>query len=278
MNFWDKVLRLLGTNRVRAAWRWQNFKESFGKKQPEGPAVRRTSAGSSLIPEGFPLATVLILGVCLVFYFLTVQMTNDMADERGIDPSRFALAKYGAAYTPLVLEGGEWFRLFAAVFLHGGLWHILMNSMSLWTLGNSVEDLFGRARMLVIFVVTGAAGMWLAVWLKVTLVVGASGGLFGLLGALLGYTLRHKNSRTARELKSHVIQWLLLGAIISFMPGVSLLAHLGGVVTGVVMGFFMGERGQARRLRYVWELLALLAIGVVAYSFVLAQQSPYVQM
>jgi rhomboid protease GluP len=131
--------------------------------------------------------------------------------------------------------------------------------------------------MLVIFVATGAAGMLLATWLKVTLVVGASGGLFGLLGALAGYTLRHKESRVARELKAHVIQWLLMGAIISFLPGVSLLAHLGGVATGVVMGFFLAERGQARRLRYVWELLALVAIAVVAYSFVLAQQSPYVQ-
>jgi membrane associated rhomboid family serine protease len=142
MNFWDKVLRLLGTNRVRLAWRWRAFKErsgkeNFGKSKPAEPVGRRPGAG--LIPEGFPLATVLILGVCLVFYFLTVQLTNDMSDERGINPSPFALGKFGAAYTPLIFEGGEWFRLFAAVFLHGGLMHIIMNSMSLWTLGNSVE-------------------------------------------------------------------------------------------------------------------------------------------
>jgi hypothetical protein len=70
MNFWDKVLRLFGTNRVHAAWRWRRFKEDWNKPRAGGGAVR----AAGLIPDEFPLVTVLLVGVCVVFYFLTVKL------------------------------------------------------------------------------------------------------------------------------------------------------------------------------------------------------------
>jgi rhomboid protease GluP len=164
------------------------------------------------------------------------------------------------------------------VFLHGGFLHILMNGMTLWTVGNAVEEHFGRVRTLVVFVVSGAAGMLLAVLSSPTMfVVGASGGLFGLIGCMVGHAMRYKNSRTAREMKARFVPWLLFGAIISFMPGISLAAHLGGLIAGGALGFLMGDRGQARRVRGVWEAVAALLVGAVGYSFVLAAQSPYLQ-
>jgi rhomboid protease GluP len=233
---------------------------------------------AGLVPDEFPLVTVLLLGVCVVFYFLSVKMTNDMLGEAGVSPSRFALAKYGAAFTPLIFEGGEWWRLVSSVFLHAGLMHMLMNGMTLWTVGNAVEEQFGRARTLVVFVVSGAAGMMLAVASSpVMFVVGASGGLFGFIGCMVAHAMRYKNSRTAREIRARFVPWLLFGAIISFMPGVSLAAHLGGLLAGGALGFFLGDQGQARRLRGVWEALAVLAVAAAAVSFVLASRSPFVQ-
>jgi rhomboid protease GluP len=275
MSFWDKVLRLLGTNRVRAAWRWRQMKESWNKPGASGGGGVRAGG---LIPDEFPLVTVVLIGVSLVFYFLTVKMTNDFTGESGSSPGTRALVVYGAAFTPLVLEGGEWWRLVSSIFLHGGLMHILMNGLSLWTVGNAVEEHFGRARALVVFVVSGAAGMLLAVLSDpMMLVVGASGGLFGLIGCMVAHAMRDRNSRAAREMKARFVPWLLFGAIISFMPGVSLMAHLGGLIAGGALGFFLGEQSLARRRRFVWEALAMAAVAVVATAFVLASRSPFIQ-
>jgi membrane associated rhomboid family serine protease len=163
------------------------------------------------------------------------------------------------------------------VFLHGNVMHILMNGLALWTVGNAVEEYFGRPRALVVFVVSGAAGALLAVLSDPRMfVVGASGGLFGLIGCMVAHAMRNRTSRAAREIKARFVPWLLFGAVLSFMPGVSLAAHLGGLLAGGGFGLYLGERGLARRLRTVWEALAVLTVVAVALAFVLASRSPFV--
>jgi rhomboid protease GluP len=275
MSFWDKVLRLFGTNRVRLAWRWRRIKEGWDK--PAGRAPKVTLGG--LVPEEFPLVSTLLVGLSVVFYFLAVKLTNDSAGESGFSPSNLALVKYGAVYTPLLTEGGEWWRLVSSIFLHAGGMHILMNGLGLWTVGNAVEEHFGRARALVVFVVAGAAGMAASVWWRpVVLVVGASGGIFGLMGCLIAYALRHRGTSTAAELKARFVPWLIYGLILGFaIPGVDNAAHIGGLLAGMAMGYFLGEQRLARRVRGVWEGLAVATAVIVAASFVLAARSPFVQ-
>jgi|KBSSwiStaDraftv2_1062776.scaffolds.fasta_scaffold182397_2 rhomboid protease GluP len=283
MNFFDKVLRLLGTNRVQLAWRWRRFKEGWDKKDARPAATPRVGRVGSvtwggLIPEEFPLISTLLVGLSVVFYFLTVKLTNDATGETGYTPSNLALVRYGAVYTPLLTEGGEWWRLVSSIFLHANGTHILMNGLGLWTVGNAVEQHFGRARALVVFVVAGAAGMAASVWWRpVVLVVGASGGIFGLMGCLIAHAVRFKATATGRELKARFVPWLIYGLILGFaVPGVDNAAHIGGLVAGAAVGWFLGEQRTARRVRGVWEGLAFATAVVVAASFVLAVRSPFV--
>jgi rhomboid protease GluP len=271
VSFLDKILRLFGTNRVRLGWRWRSFKEGFGRD-------RGTRApGARLVPEGFPIVTAVLLGLCALFYFLAIRHTGEVTGETGSAPAPISLVRYGATYTPAILFG-EWWRTVTAIFLHANLPHILMNSLALWTLGTLAEERFGRARMLVVFVITGTLGMVASVlWHDLVLGVGASGAIFGLMGCILAHTFRQGRDVAARELRSRLVPWLIYGLIMGFaIRGVDNAAHLGGLVAGAVFGLFLGERAIARRVRYVWEIAAAAAILAVAFAFYAAAQSPLV--
>lgn len=129
---------------------------------------------------------------------------------------------------PLAVDGGQWWRLLSSAFLHFGLFHLAMNMLALLVLGADLEHFLGRARFLAMFGVSalcgGAAVALFAQPLSQT--VGASGGVFGLLAAA-AVVIRHRRG----DLRP-LISVLVLNAIISFLPGISLLGHLGGLIGG----------------------------------------------
>lgn len=236
---------------------------------------RRGGFLSDVVPDDFPLVTVILIGVCALFYFITVKFTADASGQEVIEPSGKALITYGAM-VPVLVAQGEWWRFFSSIVLHGGVMHIIMNGLGLWVLGREVESRFGRARTVTVFVVTGAAGMALAYQVNpMALVVGASGAIFGFMGLMIGHALRHRTRRSSAELRSWLIPMLLYGVIFSFLPGISFAAHLGGLVSGAAFGVFIGDKQVVRRVPIVWSVAAFAALAWVAAALVLATRSPF---
>ncbi len=97
--------------------------------------------------------------------------------------------RLGASYGPPIFYGNEWWRLVTAMFLHGGLIHIGFNMMSLMQLGPALEELYGSARYLFLYVVTGAFGFLVSAFTG-HFSVGASGALLGLVGVMLAITTK----------------------------------------------------------------------------------------
>jgi rhomboid protease GluP len=240
---------------------------------------RARRAMGFLVPAEFPLATAVFIAACAGLYLVTVKISHDVfGDSMGgaFSPHGWVLLRYGSANGAAILEFGEWWRVVTAVFLHGGIAHIVMNSLSLFVVGRVVEERFGRSRMIVVFVVTGVAGFLASLAVKGAEMrsVGASGAIFGLIGFLAGHALRDRG-RAARALRDQVVPWVLYGVIISFLPGIDGWAHGGGLVAGGVMGLLVAERDSARRIvpAIVWRLLAAACIALVGVSFYLAARS-----
>ena len=99
-------------------------------------------------------------------------------------------------------------------FLHGSLLHIVFNMWVLMDLSPIIEDLYGSARFLFIFVVTGVCGYVLSAATG-HFSVGASGSLLGLVGLLLALTSGRQNS-AMRMLRSQLLYWLAYIAVIGF--------------------------------------------------------------
>jgi membrane associated rhomboid family serine protease len=157
----------------------------------------------------------------------------------------------------------EPWRLVTAVFLHGSILHIVFNMWFLLDVGPQIEELYGSARYLFIYVVTGIGG-YIASSTVGHFSIGGSGALMGLVGVLLAVT-SGRRSAGAQMLRSRLIYFIIYIAIIGFlMQGVDNWAHGGGLVTGFILGKIIAEgppsTPQQVRLAYALGWIAALAV------------------
>ncbi len=167
----------------------------------------------------------------------------------------------------------EPYRLIVASFLHGGLLHIGFNMWVLMDIGPQIEELYGSARYLFIYVVTGI-GAYLLSGLVGNSSVGGSGSLLGLIGVLLAVTT-NRRSASMQMLRSQLIKWLIYIAIMGFMfSGIDNFAHLGGLISGFILGKIMvdraptspEERRNANILGWATGLAVAASLAMVAFG------------
>ena len=190
------------------------------------------------------------------------------------------LIRFGANYSPLVVQGEIW-RLFTANFLHIGLLHLVFNSLALYSLGQEVEALFGSPRFSVLYLLTGLSGSIFSFGLRtdVALSAGASTAIFGLVGALMAFFVRnrrHFGEIGRRRLNNYVFLILINLYIGLSVPGIDNLGHIGGFFGGLILGWLLCpfyevevSDGQPRvvdrnSLRVEWRGVALFVVLLVA--------------
>jgi rhomboid protease GluP len=174
------------------------------------------------------------------------------------------LTRFGASL-PAPYMQGQWWRLVTAGFLHGGVFHILMNSWVLFDLGAEVEQLYGTSRLIVFYFVSTITGFWTSSHLGFHSSVGSSAGIFGLIGAMLAFGVSDR-SALGSMVKSLYMRWVIYGLVLSFLPGVDFWAHIGGLAGGFITGWL----ASTPRARLMWKesLLRALAGISIAVTFV----------
>ncbi|MEU4669755.1 rhomboid family intramembrane serine protease [Amycolatopsis sp. NPDC023774] len=213
----------------------------------------RTIAGAR--PTNSTVVTTTLLTVNVLIYLITVIQAKSLFDN-GDAP----IQQLGELWTIPTLGGGEWWRIFTSGFLHYGPLHIAVNMFSLWMLGRALEQVFGKARFLAIYFVSmfGASTAVLLFDVPNRPSAGASGALFGLMGAYAVIIVKLKLNPTG------LIVNLAINAFITFsIPGISILAHVGGLVTGALVTaavLYAPERNRAR-----WQAIG---IGIIVVAFI----------
>ena len=168
-------------------------------------------------------------------------------------------------YGPFVADG-EWWRLLTAGFLHGGLFHLLLNMYALFFLGRMLEPALGHVRFGAIYFAALLAGSFGAVLLSPdTPVVGASTAIFGLFGAAIVMA----RNRGIDIMASGLGPILILNLVITFFPGlnISIGGHLGGLVGGGIAALLMD---RVARGRVGAGVAACVAVGAVAAAGAIA--------
>lgn len=185
-----------------------------------------------------------------------------------LSPSNISLYIMGATGT-ISMQSNRWWTLITAIYLHGSILHILFNLLWIRQLGPMVEDLFGTARLIIIFTVSGIAGFILSNSLGIQLTIGASGSIFGLLGALIYYG-RSRGGAFGEAIYRQLLFWAVLLFLFGFIPGARInnWAHLGGFISGylaaMILGFqeFKMETSAHRTFAVVTIIISVLAFIV----------------
>lgn len=168
------------------------------------------------------------------------------------------------------IQYGDYWRVFTCAWVHGSILHIAFNAYGLYILGTIVERMQGRKALLAIYFVAlfGGSGLALSFMDPAVPLVGASGAVFGLFGAVLGWVYAKTGSLKAMTqipFARMLLFWLALNFFISLAPGISLLGHLGGLVPGLVLGVFFEHRYRKELDIYHY----ISAVSVVVASIAL---------
>lgn len=171
---------------------------------------------------------------------------------------------------PLFLQGQYW-RIFTYAYLHFGAMHILFNMFALYQAGSVLEQEVGWARFFAVYnlsLLGGGLFNIVAGIINVQFMAGASGAVFGLIGfgAAYGHFL---GGPRGEMLRSFFIRWVAYALIFTFLvPGISISAHLGGLLTGALCGLLVErERHRRDRLDPAWRTAAWILLIATLVSF-----------
>jgi membrane associated rhomboid family serine protease len=156
---------------------------------------------------------------------------------------------------PAYVAAGQWWRLITAAFLHVGLLHLAFNMLALLVFGSELERMLGRWRYLGLYLVSvlGGATAIQLFGAPGGAVAGASTAIYGLLGGLGVLMIVRRQSLRG------LLTLLAINLFISFLPGVSLIGHLGGFFAGMLTaGIFV-----AARTRPALQILGVAVLVVV---------------
>lgn len=182
-----------------------------------------TVAGAPSGVRSQPLVTIVLVALNLLVFVAMVVQARTVMDVTDSD------VFYAGALIPGAVADGAWWRLVTSGFVHFGLFHVALNMIALYMLGQQLEPVLGRWRYLATYVISllGGSAAIMLFYPENGTVAGASGAVFGLLGAFLVILIRQ------RLPVSLIMPTIIINVVISVaVPGIALLAHLGGALAG----------------------------------------------
>lgn len=206
----------------------QISKEINEKTKVEGEERNKTMKSEK------PILTYALILINILVFILMYIYGNGSEDTK-------TLIEFGANYIPYVKDGA-YIRLITSAFIHIGVAHLLFNMYALYVIGKEIEQLYGRVKYILIYLVSAIMGSLFTVVFASsnTVAAGASGAIFGLLGSLLyfGYTYR---GYIGNNIINQVIPAILLNLFIGFTnPNIGNAAHIGGLIGGYLISMALG--------------------------------------
>jgi len=212
-----------------------------------------------------------VIGTCVVVYVLTLIASNGNIGMRGLfglfSPSTQALFLFGASGAIPVFGIGRWWTVLSAAWLHAGILHILFNMLAVRQLAPPTADIYGPARMVIIYVVAGVCGFLLSSVAGAyfpalpflaggQFTVGASAPIAGLIGALLHYGRRGGSGMARSYASSYILMLVVYGLM---LPGIDNYAHAGGFGGGYMAAMVLDPL-KPERVDHI--VIAVICLGL----------------
>ena len=208
-----------------------------GVRCPECAPVRSTGAvNARLAARQSPVTWALLALIVLVWGAM---------EAFGSSTDSATLLLFGAKANWRIDDGEVW-RLFTAMFLHIGIWHLAMNAFSLYNMGGLLEPLLGWRRYLALYLLSGLCGSFASYLFNPrSISAGASGAIFGIIGGVLAFFFLHRKvfGEASRRMLVNVGFIVLLNLAFGLRAGgIDNWAHMGGLAGGIVLGAILAPR------------------------------------
>jgi rhomboid protease GluP len=246
---------------------------SCGRRNPGlwgfGPLLRR-------LGNDFGFVNFVIYG-CTGMYLLSLLLTvmdgeNPMGGDMFsmLHPGQLASLRLGMSGAAPVFAG-LWWTVLSAGWLHGSALHILFNMMALRQIGPAAAEIYGGARMVILYTVSSVCGFVLSslaghymprlpIIGGASYTLGASAAIFGLVGALMYYGRRTGSSQMTSQLTGYVLSMAVFGILV---PGIDNYAHAGGFAGGYLLGKWLDPL-QPERVNHIAGAIACLVATALA--------------
>jgi rhomboid protease GluP len=217
---------------------WQKEKPSKENTlhQPLSKSKKQFSSFFSIFKptKDYFVTPILILSCIFLFVIMTLSGLSFFL------PDGESLLNWGANYKPMTLDGQCW-RLFTSMFLHIGIFHLLMNMYALIYIGVLLEPYLGKSRFIAAYLLTGILSSLSSLyWNDLTISAGASGAIFGLYGVFLALlTTKLLDKSVKKALLSSILVFVAYNLIngLKANSGVDNAAHIGGLLSGCLIGY-----------------------------------------
>jgi len=226
---------------------------------------------SALFTRSNPF-TMIFIGVN-VGVFVLMCLAGGFA-VTSVDPE--VLRGFGAKQNNLIAEQHEYWRLITSIFIHIGFIHLFLNNYALWIIGQEIERIYGSARFVVLYLVTGVIGsLGSYVFNPQATSAGASGAIFGLFGVMATFAFKYRKEipqTLSREIKRRVLPIIAINLAFGFSVRiVDNAAHIGGLLSGVALALAIPYmRPNEKVTPLLWRVLQAVGLVVVSVSFVSA--------
>lgn len=248
--------------------------ENNALSKPPSTSINKLSGFFSVFKpaKDYFVTPILLLTTISIFLIMVLSGVNFLT------PSGESLLNWGANFKPMTLDG-QWWRLFTAIFLHIGIFHLLMNMYALVYIGLLLEPYLGKSRFVSAYLLTGIASSIVSLWYHdITISAGASGAIFGLYGvflALLTTNLLDKSVKKA--FLTSILVFVVYNIVNGLKPdsGIDNAAHIGGLLSGFLIGYaFIPSLKNFESKKLKFTTLASLTVITLLSSFLVYKILP----
>lgn len=226
----------------------------------------------------FPWLTVIVCATCAI-WFAVAASGVPLPWVTGAGAVRFSdplhIVGLGARSTPLVADTGESWRILSCHFVHTSALHLAFNLAFLFSVGAAIEQVVWRTDFAALLLLTAIASSLGSLLGTPQISAGASGLVFGALGAAVTLGLRHHH-RLGRRVRRYFGLWVLPFLLVLFgfgigNPSVDQASHLGGLLSGLVLGGMVELRVQGRNTMASLVIAVLVALAALLAAPIIAQ-------
>ena len=206
-----------------------------------------------------PYVNYIVALICVLVYLISLYF------YRYTDNSSEVAIIIGGYYKIFVVAG-QWWRIFTAGFVHVDVFHLLVNMLSLISLGRLLENYYGHIKFLIVLLVGIVFGNLFLFALNDNIVaVGISGGLYALLACLAMYIYNTKMYKIPAVMHN-VIYIFLVNLMINLLPSIGYYAHLGGFIAGILLAFIFTKNSNWVSLKNNTIIVGIILCIVLGYK------------